>query len=280
MKKQNNKEFKLNIINLYKSGKPVKLLSKEYNVSWHTIYLWIKTYNSKGEESLEWGYGTQIKSGTRKRGVANKPLELMTKKKIYEYAKQFEELSKYLSLSVKNKYKKIYELSNIYTIVSLCKIFKVSRAGYHKWLCLGKPKYNKWNNLIADIIQSTYHNFKRIYGYNMIALWLKKLYDLDLKPWVVYRYMKQMKLKAIIRKKRFNYKKLSDQLRYENILNRNFSTTGINQKIGTDITYLTTNNKTYYLSIVKDFHTNEILDYQISKTLDMPFVLKNILMLE
>ncbi|WP_338991961.1 hypothetical protein [Spiroplasma endosymbiont of Seladonia tumulorum] len=93
----------------------------------------------------------------------------------------------------------------------------------------------------------------------------KKLYNL------------KMKLTVIIRKKKFNYKKLFDLLRYENILNRNFSTTGINQKIGTDITYLTINNKTYYLSIVKDFHTNEILDYQIRKMLDMLFIIKNII---
>lgn len=45
MEKQNNKELKLNIINLSKSGKLVKFLLREYNVWQDPIYLWIKTYN-------------------------------------------------------------------------------------------------------------------------------------------------------------------------------------------------------------------------------------------
>lgn len=64
---------------------------------------------------------------------------------------------------------------------------------------------------------------------------------------------------------------------HPNLLNRDFRTTNLNQKLGTDITYLLTNNKTYYLSIVKDFHNNEILDYKISASLDMTFVVQNII---
>lgn len=84
--------------------------------------------------------------------------------------------------------------------------------------------------------------------------------------------MRFLKLKAKIRKKNFKYKLNSGELRYENLLNRNFQTTSLNQKLGTDITYLTTNNRTYYLSIVKDFHNNEILDYKISSNLSLEFV--------
>ncbi|WP_342276302.1 hypothetical protein [Spiroplasma endosymbiont of Nebria brevicollis] len=89
--------------------------------------------------------------------------------------------------------------------------------------------------------------------------------------------MKNMGLKSKIRTKKFDYRLKSGSLRYDNLLDRNFATTGLNQKLGTDITYLLTNGKTYYLSIVKDFHNNEILDYKISSSLDMSFVTKNII---
>ncbi|WP_342254341.1 DDE-type integrase/transposase/recombinase [Spiroplasma endosymbiont of Zeiraphera isertana] len=89
--------------------------------------------------------------------------------------------------------------------------------------------------------------------------------------------MRNIGLKAKVRIKKFDYRTKSGSLRYDNLLNRNFSTTNLNQKLGTDITYLLTNGKTYYLSIVKDFHNNEILDYKISASLDMTFVVQNII---
>ncbi|WP_342256302.1 hypothetical protein [Spiroplasma endosymbiont of Poecilobothrus nobilitatus] len=55
--------------------------------------------------------------------------------------------------------------------------------------------------------------------------------------------MKNMNLKSIVRVKRFNYKLQSGSNRHENLMNQDFTTTSINQKLGTDITYLLTNNK-------------------------------------
>ncbi len=138
-------------------------------------------------------------------------------------------------------------------------------------------QFNKWIPFIANIIKSTFYAFKEIYGYNMICCWIKKIYKLNIQPHIVYRYMKNMGLKSKIRTKKFDYRLKSGSLRYDNLLDRNFATTGLNQKLGTDITYLLTNGKTYYLSIVKDFHNNEILDYKISSSLDMSFVTKNII---
>ncbi|WP_425377376.1 hypothetical protein [Spiroplasma endosymbiont of Aleiodes alternator] len=111
----------------------------------------------------------------------------------------------------------------------------------------------------------------------MITLWINKIYNLKLKFHIVYRYMKNMSLKAKVRIKKFDYRTKSGSLRYDNLLKRDFSTTNLNEKLGTDITYLLTNGKTYYLSIVKDFHNNEILDYKISASLDMTFVVQNII---
>ncbi|WP_339049376.1 IS3 family transposase [Spiroplasma endosymbiont of Colias croceus] len=126
-------------------------------------------------------------------------------------------------------------------------------------------------------MKNIFYEFKEIYGYKMITLLINKIYNLKLKFHVVYRYMRNMGLKAKVRIKKFDYKTKSGSLRYDNLLNRDFSTTDLNQKLGTDITYLLTNGKTYYLSIVKDFHNNEILDYKISASLDMTFVVQNII---
>ncbi|SDZ12684.1 Transposase and inactivated derivatives [Bacillus sp. 166amftsu] len=43
--KKFNEEFKKMVVELYRSGQPVKALSSEYGVSEVTIYKWIKTYS-------------------------------------------------------------------------------------------------------------------------------------------------------------------------------------------------------------------------------------------
>ena len=45
MKQNYNEEFKKMVVELYRSGRPVKELSSEYGVSDVTIYKWIKTYS-------------------------------------------------------------------------------------------------------------------------------------------------------------------------------------------------------------------------------------------
>ena len=45
MKQNFNNEFKSMVVELYRSGRPVKELSSEYGVSEVTIYKWIKKYS-------------------------------------------------------------------------------------------------------------------------------------------------------------------------------------------------------------------------------------------
>lgn len=63
----------------------------------------------------------------------------------------------------------------------MCYLLKVSKSGYYKWLNNGMNKFNKWNNVLAKIIKDTFYKFKEIYGYQMITLWINKIYNLTLK---------------------------------------------------------------------------------------------------
>ncbi len=251
--------------------------AKILNINRSTIIRWRKELKSLGKESLEWGNGIQSKRIRSKSQIKSLDFHKMTKEELIKYIEVTNDIKKYLTKSTKNKYFAILQLKGKYQISYLCYLLNISKAGYYKWIANGMKKFNKWNNLLAQIIKSTFYQFKEIYGYKMITLWVNKIYNLQLKSHVVYRYMRFLNLKSKIKKKKFNYKLTSGSLRYDNFLNRNFKTTGLNQKLGTDITYLTTNNKTYYLSIVKDFHNNEILDYQLSSNLNLEFVFKNII---
>lgn len=249
---------------------------KLLNISRENIKRWRKQLRILGEEGLTPGKGIQSKN---KRQGQPKTLNLneMTKEELIKYIEVMEDLKKYLERSTKGKYQAIFQLQTKNPINYLCKLLKISKSGYYKWLNNGMKQFNKWNSFIANAIKTTFYTFKEIYGYNMISYWLKKIYKLEIKPHIVYRYMKNMSLKSKVRIKKFDYRLKSGNLRYDNLLNRDFTTTGLNQKLGTDISYLLSNGKTYYLSIIKDFHNNEILDFKISSSLDMTFVIQNVI---
>ncbi|WP_425377211.1 transposase [Spiroplasma endosymbiont of Aleiodes alternator] len=73
-------------------------------------------------------------------------------------------------------------------------------------------------------IKNIFYEFQEIYGYKMITLWINKIYNLKLKFHIVYRYMKNMSLKAKVRIKKFDYRTKSGSLRYDNLLKRFFGT--------------------------------------------------------
>lgn len=71
----------------------------------------------------------------------------------------------------------------------------------------------------------------------------------------------------VIRKFRYHSEKVTSEQK-ENILNRDFNTTGINQKWCTDITYIhTVRDGWTYLASVMDFHSKKIIGYAYGTTM-------------
>ncbi|PPE04312.1 transposase [Williamsoniiplasma lucivorax] len=203
----------------------------------------------------------------------------MTKLQLIEElqkSKHLDLLSK--SLSKKEKWEKIIKLHKNYSfsIKDLCNLANVSRSGFYKWVKNGQSHFNKWDENLEQIIKIFYFSFNRVYGHQMLSHLIKKFSNLDLKPWVVYRYMKKLGLFAITRRKRYKYNLESGNNKYDNVLNRNFVASFFGEKLVTDITYLHYDNNTMFLSIVKDLYSGKILDFQISDNLDLQFVYTNI----
>lgn len=80
----------------------------------------------------------------------------------------------------------------------------------------------------------------------------------------IYRLMKSLNLKSVIRKKRKNYVKSTPQITAENILNRDFSAATPNEKWLTDVTeFKLTNGTKAYLSAIIDLYDNSIVSYVV-----------------
>lgn len=95
----------------------------------------------------------------------------------------------------------------------------------------------------------------------------------------VARRMKVMELKAVARKK---FKVTTDSAHakpvYSNILNRDFSTTAINQKWCSDITYIPTAEGWLYLAVVLDLHSRAVIGWAMSTRMKRQLVCDALLM--
>jgi putative transposase len=173
----------------------------------------------------------------------------------------------------------IKSLSGLYDVFSLCKLVKVSRSGYYKWL--KKPenptKKDKENELIKSYIIEIHNKYRGTYGKKRICIYLNKVLTFKVNHKRVYRLMKELNIKSVIRKKVY-CRKFKPAIIAENILKRDFKSERPLQKLSMDITYIPIKGKNRYLymNAVKDLYNNEIIAYELSLSNNLFFVLKTI----
>lgn len=158
----------------------------------------------------------------------------------------------------------------------MCKVLKVCRSSYYKYLNKGESSRNTENKELASEIFAIYKESKCRYGAPKIHKILLNLkYKISLKR--VQKLMKKLGIKSIVLKKYRPYSSKNKVEERENLLNRDFSATNVNQKWVTDITYINTlRNGWCYLSSVMDLCTRKIIGYSFSKTMDTDMAIKAI----
>lgn len=177
-------------------------------------------------------------------------------------------------ISKREVFKVIYSLSTKFSVSLLCDIAMVSRSGYYKW---SANKKEIKDDFFKRKILEVYKKSKNIYGYRRIKVALKKDFELIVNKKKILRLMRELNIQSVVKKKKFKYvNPISNEYTkpMPNVLKRDFSTTGLNQKWVTDITYLHYGvpRKRAYLSALMDLYNNEIIAYKLSDSLEMEFV--------
>ncbi|WP_311394779.1 IS3 family transposase [Empedobacter stercoris] len=109
-----------------------------------------------------------------------------------------------------------------------------------------------------------YHKHKGRYGYRRITTELNKNgYLINHKT--VFRLMKVLGLKSLIRGKKYKSYKGSIGKITANLLDRKFKSIAPNQKWVTDITEFKVGNQKLYLSPIIDLYNQEIISYELSE---------------
>lgn len=171
---------------------------------------------------------------------------------------------------------------NVQSVKELCTIAGVSRSGYYNWVNSADKRAEREARDRADfeLILEAY-NFrgyaKGIRGIHMRLLHMDPPVLMNLKK--IQRLMHKYGLKCPIRKAN-PYRRMAKALKTDavadNLLKREFREHGPRKVLLTDITYIPCYGTFFYLSVIKDAYTLQILAYVLSESLEVDFVLETV----
>jgi transposase InsO family protein len=149
----------------------------------------------------------------------------------------------------------------------MCKVLKVSKSGYYKWLNNQSRPQSEKEAYRIEIQQKISKSFHQSYG----TYGSPRVHD-DLVEWgytisqkTVARMMKEMSLKATPKAKFVVTTDSNHDLNiYPNLLNRRFNVEEPNQAWVSDITYIWTLEGWVYLSSVMDLFSRKIVGWSLS----------------
>jgi len=162
------------------------------------------------------------------------------------------------------------ELRHKYDLAVLLSCLKMARSSFY---------YYAKQSGIADkyletkaAIQALYYKHKGRLGYRRITLLLHQQGQI-INHKTVLRLMQLLKLKSVIRVKKYKSYKGEQGTIAPNLLNRVFSAKQPNQKWATDVTEFNVSGKKLYLSPVIDLYNQEIVSYELSERPDFKSVM-------
>ena len=184
------------------------------------------------------------------------------------------------------KYEIIYEIvsqeDSLQNVKELCQIAGVSRSGYYNWLNSAEKRAEKEARdkhdfeLILEAYRFRGYD-KGIRGIHMRLLHMDPPVLMNTKK--IQRLMHKFGLSCPIRKAN-PYRRMAKALKTdavaENLLNREFKEHGPRKVLLTDITYIPCCGIFFYLSVIKDAYTMQILAYVLSDSLEVDFVLQTV----
>lgn len=141
---------------------------------------------------------------------------------------------------------------------------KLNRSSYYKWLRRDQSEQDTKDKELIGYICFLYQESNGIFGYRRMQLNLKRRFHLYCNKKRIYRVMRAIEMKSVIRRKKPNYIKSTPEITTENILNRNFTAENLNEKWLTDVTeFKYGDNSKMYLSAIVDLKDKSIVSYAI-----------------
>ena len=166
---------------------------------------------------------------------------------------------------------------NNYPISALCKLGKVARAGYYKWLHRGISANEQENMLIGEKIEEI-HQQDPDKGDRRIRDDLERYHDIHVNDKRVLRICRKKDIKSTIKYSNHGCTRHASNPQFiaENVLHREFTADSPNEKWLTDVTefkyYVGVEVHKVYLSAILDLYDRRIVSFVIRDRNDTPLV--------
>lgn len=164
-----------------------------------------------------------------------------------------------------------------YPVDISCRILRVSRAAYYKWLS-GKPSARAAENERISKLIETIHENSPDKGYRRIRDDLERYHNTSVNDKRVLRICRACGVKSTIKYDNRGCTRRAENPQYvvENILNRQFHADKPNEKWLTDVTefkyYIGAVKHKVYLSAILDLYDRRIVSFVIRDSNDNPLV--------
>ena len=162
------------------------------------------------------------------------------------------------------------ELRHKYDLAVLLNCVKLARSSFY-YYSKQAGRVDKYEETKVQI-NSIYHRHKGRFGYRRITLLLRRQGQI-INHKTVLRLMQTLRLKSVIRTKKYKSYKGEQGKIAPNVLNRMFRAAKPNQRWATDITEFNVLGKKLYLSPVIDLYNQEIVTYELSDRPDFKSVM-------
>lgn len=152
------------------------------------------------------------------------------------------------------------ELRHKHDLATLLTCMQMARSSFYYYV--KQSSTDKYSEIKA-MIQNIYHRHKGRLGYRRITHLLRQEGQI-INHKTVLRLMRSLRLKSVIRVKKYTSYKGEHGKIAPNILNRAFKARQPNEKWATDVTEFNVSGNKLYLSPVIDLYNQEIISYELS----------------
>lgn len=151
----------------------------------------------------------------------------------------------------------------------------VSHSAYYAWVKrMGQPDRDQER---MQLVLEAHETSRKTYGYRRIQIWIEREYGIKINHKAVLRLMRKLDIRSVARKRnpyRISNNRYGAIHTYPNLMRQNFKSNGPNQKWGTDVTYIPTQQGFVYLAVIKDFFDGTILGHALSRNNSIQMVLQ------
>ncbi|WP_207909048.1 IS3 family transposase [Raoultella planticola] len=249
-------------------GYSIAEVSERLGVSAHSLYKWLRAVKPDN-------------NGQQAQDLLDARTEILRLKAQLKRTEEERDILKkgsaVLCKGARLKYRFINDHREIWSIVTMCRVLKVARAGFYVWIHNPVSAGEKDNQRLLALIRDSYTLSGGVYGYRRIHGDLREIGEVCSRNRVA-KIMRKNRIQAIHGYKVPRGTRGRPSLIAPDRVQREFTVVKPNQVWVTDITYIRTWQGWLYLAVVIDLFARNVVGWSMKPTLSRELALDALLM--